>query len=281
MPAAATLWPFDARPGYLGKMPVERLATLDDPRLAPYRDLHQTNLTRGSGLFVVEGPLLVERLLASNYAVASVLVEERQVESVLPGVLPETPVYVVLAGQIERVIGFNFHRGVLACGKRTPSRALAEVLAKSSERFTLVVAVEVHDPGNLGGILRNSAAFGVDAVVLSPRCADPFSRRVLRVSMGAALRLAICESSDLLADLELLRRQDVSLLATVLSEEAERLETVVRPDRMALLLGNEAHGLPEGIVAPCDRRITLPMLRGTDSLNVAVASGIFLYELTR
>ena len=262
-------------------MPVERLANLDDPRLAPYRSLHQTNLTRGSGLFVVEGPLLVERLLASDYAVASVLVDERQVESVLLSVQTDTLIYVVPSGQIERVIGFNFHRGILACGKRKPSRPLEEVLPAGTKRLTLVVAVEIHDPGNLGGVLRNCAAFGVDAVLLSPHCADPFSRRVLRVSMGTALRLAICESSDLSADLELLRDQGVSLVATVLDVEAEEMETAVRPERIALLLGNEAHGLPQEIVARCDQRLTLPMLHGTDSLNVAVASGIFLYQLTR
>lgn len=274
--------------------------SIDDPRLAPYVNLHQTNLTRGSGLFVVEGPLLVERLLASRYEAASLLVDERFVAGLPEDISDKVPVYVVPAGRIERVIGFNFHRGMLACGRRQPHKPLVEWLtppvgnalggvpesaiqaaANMVDLVTIVVAVDIHDPGNLGGLLRNCAAFGVDLVLMSPRCADPFSRRVLRVSMGAALRLAICESADLAADFDLLRGRGVSLVATVLDERAQSLETATRPRRLAILFGNEAHGLADETVSRCDRRVTLPMARGVDSLNVAVASGIFLYHLTR
>src|SRR5262245_51764489 len=114
-------------------MPLEWLATLDDTRLAPYRDLHQTNLTRGSGLFVVEGPLLAERLIVSDFPVASLLVDERQMDMWLPRVPADTPVYAVPTGQIKKVIAFNFHRGVLACGRRKPARHLAEQLPASLE----------------------------------------------------------------------------------------------------------------------------------------------------
>ena len=109
--------------------------SLGDPRLAPYVNLHQTNLTRGSGLFVVEGPLLVERLLASDFEVASLLVDERFVDALPAGLSDSAAVYVVPAGQIERVIGFNFHRGMLACGRRPPTQPLAELLRPDPEDY--------------------------------------------------------------------------------------------------------------------------------------------------
>lgn len=270
-------------------MHIERLATIDDSRLAPYCNLHQTNLTRGSGLFIAEGRWLVERLLASNFKTASLLVEERSLQGLALQVPDSVPVYIVPDGEVERVVGFNFHRGILACGRRRVGPPLGSLVPEPvstmhqsrqhGSPFTIVVAADIQDPTNLCGLLRNCAAFGVNAVLLSSKCADPFSRRVLRVSMGAVLRLAICDSTDLAADLEFLQERGITLAATVLDERAESLETVTRPERLAILFGNEAHGLDAELVARCDRRLTLPMPAGFDSLNVAVASGIFLYYL--
>jgi len=145
-----------------------------------------------------------------------------------------------------------------------------------------VVCVDIQDPTNLGGILRNSAAFGADLVLLSRRCADPFSRRVLRVSMGAVLRLSVAESANLEGDLRRLRDEfGVQLVATVLQEGAESLEKASRPPRLALLFGNEGHGLPPEMTAICQRRVTVPMCSGANSLNAAVAAGVFLYHFTR
>jgi tRNA G18 (ribose-2'-O)-methylase SpoU len=180
---------------------------------------------------------------------------------------------------VDQITGFQFHRGILACGCRKPGPTIAEAAHRTGQTAIWVVCAGVQDPENLGGILRNCIAFGVDTVVLASPCADPFSRRVVRVSMGAVFKLTLVVSRDLTADLpRLCRDHDFALYATVLDDQAERVEEVDRPRRLALLFGNEGHGLGERILPMCHRQVTIPMSHGTDSLNAAVASGIFLYH---
>ncbi|MGE0756336.1 MAG: TrmH family RNA methyltransferase [Pirellulaceae bacterium] len=256
--------------------------SLDDVRLAPYRELPRANLTARSGRFVVEGQWMVQRLAASDYAVDSVVVDERRL-ALIPAELPDSvPVFVLPGGMVETLIGFNFHRGILACGRRGRPLAVADVLCCETPRAVFVVCCDVQDPTNLGGILRNAAAFGAAGVLLSRQCADAFSRRVLRVSMGTAFRLRIARSDDLLADLRHAQSNgELELVAAVLDPHAERLETAPRAARLAVLIGNEGQGLADEWLAECHRRVTLPMDHGTDSLNAASASAVFLYHFTR
>ena len=147
-----------------------------------------------------------------------------------------------------------------------------------ASRLTVVICPNCDNPENLGAIIRIGAAFGIDALILGRGCCDPFSRRVLRVSMGAALRLPILESPDLERDVRRLRDEwQVELIATVLDDTAEPLAHATKPLRLGLLFGNEADGLDERWLELCDRRLTIPMQEGTDSLNVAIAAGIFLH----
>ncbi len=257
--------------------------SIDDPRLAPYRELNQRNLTRVSGLFIAEGDKLTERLIASRFPVASLLAEPthaNRFEPLLPG---QTPVYVASRTLLEATIGFNFHRGVLACGRRLPGLTIQELIAGDATGSDDVVLVcpAVQDPTNLGSLIRSAAAFGCRGVLLGGRCADPFSRRVLRVSMGAALHLPIVESRDLLADLRTLRRAGFELAATVIDSSAQPLADFRPPPRLALLLGSEGHGLGPEWIAQCEHRVTIPMQLGIDSLNVAVAGAVLLYHCRR
>jgi tRNA G18 (ribose-2'-O)-methylase SpoU len=256
------------------------IESLDDPRLAAYRHLKETNATRWAHRFVAEGEKLVVRLLASGMPVESLLVGQRHAERFCQPDGSTVAVYVVPDAWIEQIVGFDFHRGVLACGRRPTRRRLSELAAPSRPETTVVVCPNVQDPENLGAILRLSGAFGVDAVLLGPDCPNPFSRRVLRVSMGASFALPIVEAADL--EVELTALADVwgcQRWATVLDASAEPLAGLIRPARLALLLGSEGHGLGPRWIAHCDRRVTIPMRPGTDSLNVAVATGIFLYQL--
>jgi len=257
-----------------------RLQSLSDPRLEPYRNLKATNRTRWSGLFVVEGEKLTRRLLASGFETVSVLAAESHVESISPHVPSAATLLVVPDEWVEQLVGFNFHRGVLACGRRTNSPGLQDI-AGVEGRTTLVVCPDVQDPENLGAILRIGAALGVAGLILGGHCANPFSRRVLRVSMGASLRVPIVHSEDLAADLRELRDHwGFQLAATVVQGPAEPLQTAERSDRLAVLFGSEGHGLADEWLDLCDRRITIPMQPGTDSLNVAVAAGIILHHFT-
>jgi tRNA G18 (ribose-2'-O)-methylase SpoU len=263
----------------MSQIPVQ---TIDDPRLACYRDLNERNLTRQSGLFIAEGDKVVERLIASDFQVASVLVEPALAAKYAPRVAADVPIYVASRDLLQATVGFHFHRGVVACGRRKPGAPVPGILTSLTQRQpTIAVCPNVQDPTNLGSIIRSAAAFGCTCVMLGCKCADPFSRRVLRVSMGAALQLPIVESHDLAADLAELSAARFELVAAVPDPAAEPLTTANRGERLALLLGSEGHGLDAEWLALADRRVTIPMQLENDSLNVAVAAAVLLYHFCR
>jgi tRNA G18 (ribose-2'-O)-methylase SpoU len=263
-------------------MPTIRLETCDDSRLEPYRNLKSSNARRGAGRFVVEGRLLVQRLLASDFQVHSLLVDDRSLAELDESVVQRCDVLVLPHDGIEQVVGFNFHRGMLACAQRKPNPDLAALCGQCVGPLTLAVCPDVQDPVNLGSILRIASAFGVQAVALGSACADPFSRRALRVSMGASLHVPVAVTDNLAAELVSLRdSQHVELWATVVDADATPFDQPDRPQRLAILFGSEGLGLAPRWRDLCDRLITVPMRPGIDSLNVSVAAGIVLYHLTR
>jgi tRNA G18 (ribose-2'-O)-methylase SpoU len=255
--------------------------SLEDPLLAPYRDLKRTNLTRWSGRFIAEGDKVVLRLLASGFDVESVLAAESFVSLVEPLLEPRPATLLLVAADelVPEIVGFSFHRGLLACGVRRRNPSLADFCPGANRLARIVVCPDVQGPDNLGQILRTSCALGVDGVMVGPRAGDPFSRRVVRVCMGTALNLPIYESRSLVTDLgQLSSDLSVELVATVLEETATPLAVFRCPRRAAILLGGEGHGLDRELIALCRHRVTIPMRRGTDSLNVAVAAGIILHH---
>lgn len=271
---------------------MERVESLEDPRLAVYRDLPRANLARPSGLFIAEGALVVDRLLRSGLSIESVLVDEQCLDEFRPRLPSGVQVFTVPRALVNPLVGFKFHRGILACGRRPATPSLASLIPatsavttsaalNSAATKTAVIASDIQDPENLGCVLRNSAAFGVDLVLLSRSCADPFSRRVLRTSMGTVFTLPLRQSESLADDVAALADDyGFELAATVLDASAESLYDAERPSRFGLVFGNEAHGVDDRVAARCRRRVTLPMRRGTDSLNVGVASAVFLYHFT-
>jgi tRNA G18 (ribose-2'-O)-methylase SpoU len=253
--------------------------TVEDARLTVYRDLKSPLSKRRGEFFVVESFLLVQRLLSSGFFVVSVLAEERFVDTVLPLVSEATPVYVIPHPLVHELTGFRFHRGVLACARRPANPDLQRLVPHSPIGQLLTVCVGIRDPENLGGVIRSSAAFGCAAILLGPDCADPFSRRVARTSMGANFHIPIVQSNDLASDLTCLRdRFGVRLIATVLDDGARPLPQVVAQGKLALLFGSEGYGLEPCWVRLCDTRVTIPMQKGIDSLNVSVAAGIILHH---
>ena len=264
-------------------MPLEIISALDleDPRFFVFRGLRDSPSTRTTGKFVVEGRWLVQRLLESEFEVESILIDQRRLQ-LLPDIPEEIPVFAVDSGELDQLVGFDFHRGVLACGLRRPRISSADLLPTADGAALWVICVGVVDPANLGGIIRCASAFGVDCLLLDETCTDPFARRVLRVSMGTALRVPVARTHDVCGDLTALQRSHgFELNALVLDESAESLASVKRPHRLALLVGNEGYGLTPDTIACCDRRVTIPMQPHTDSLNAVVATGVALYHFTQ
>lgn len=254
--------------------------SLDDPRLQPFRDVKAMNNVRSGDYFIVEGRKTVERLLASRFETLSLLLTEKRVDDFGAMVPADIPTYVVPQQLGCDLVGFNFHVGVMACGRRRVSATVSDLLANLSAKSTMTFAIcpNCDNPENLGAIVRISAGFGVDAVILGRGSCDPFSRRVIRVSMGAAFKIPILETETLEDDLKLMRSQGVELAATILDPGAESMRHATRSSRFGLLFGNEATGLDERWIGLCDRRLTIPMSGETDSLNVAIAAGIFLHH---
>jgi tRNA G18 (ribose-2'-O)-methylase SpoU len=251
----------------------------DDPRLEPFTALKDRDIARQGGRFIAEGEHLLRRLLASAYETESVLLSQRRARELAPLVQPAIPVYVATAALMNRVVGFKFHSGVLACGLRGPRRTLKEVLPKDRPRLRVVICEDINNAENLGSIIRVAAGFGGDALLLGERCVDPFFRQCVRVSMGTLFHLPLVQSQNLVADLATLRDEwNIELIATVATADGVPLTGALSSPRMGILFGGEAHGLTQAAIAACHRRITIPMQLGTDSLNVAVAAGIFLYH---
>jgi len=260
----------------LHALTIERVDGLDDPRLDDYRDIRDDRL-RARGRFAVETREVVRRLLRERrFHLRSVLVTEPALEA-LRDLLDETTT-VYLAGQevIRAVVGFNFHRGCMGIAERGAPFALDDALAQDPR--TILVCERLSNPDNVGGILRNAMAFGVDAVLLSPGCADPLYRKVVRVSIGGSVRVPFVEVTAWPGALDRLRAVGFTIVALT-TRGGDDVGTIAPPPRLALLLGSEGDGLTEPSLALADVRATIPMAAGVDSLNVAVACGIALDRL--
>ncbi len=254
-----------------------------DPRLACYSDLRwDANPRPECDWFIVEGRLCVQRLIESPIECLSILVESGKEAEAASWVDDRTPVYALPAEKIRSLVGYHFHRGMLACGRRPILGSVDSLQLNQSRPPVALAAVGVNQRENLGSMLRTSAALGIEKVLIGPLTADPYSRRTVRVSMGAVLKQRLYALKEPLAELSRLQSTgQVRTVVTTLSPEATPLDQFVTDDRaIILVMGGEAEGIDSAIEAMASDRVTIPMQLGTDSLNVSVAAAIFLYQLT-
>jgi tRNA G18 (ribose-2'-O)-methylase SpoU len=256
-------------------------SALADARLDDYRDLQDRRLGEESGRFIAESEVVVRKLLAAGLAIHSLLLTAPRLAALEPALAAaegHIPVYLVPQTVMDQLAGYHVHRGCLAVAERPRCPTVPP------DARLVVVLVDLVDVDNLGAIARNAAAFGADALLLSPRCADPFYRKAVRTSTGAVFALPIVRATRWPADLLTLREgHGFSLVGAVLADDALPLPSLVPPERLALLFGAEGPGLDLATQRLCDQRVTIPMARapGVDSLNVATASAVFLYHLTQ
>jgi tRNA G18 (ribose-2'-O)-methylase SpoU len=262
----------------------EQITDSEDPRLADYRALTDVELRvrfePPHGLFIAEGELVLRRALRSGYAVRSVLIDVKRVAQLDDVDFGGAPVYAATQEVLERATGFHVHRGVLASFHRRPLPDAAGVLA-SAQR--LVILEDVNNHTNLGAIFRGAAALGMDAVLLSPSCADPLYRRSVRVSMGEVFAVPYARLEPWPGGLDAVRSAGFSVLALTPAPDALAIQKLAarHRERPALLLGAEGAGLTPGALAASDARVVIPMARGVDSLNVAAAAAVAFWELCR
>jgi len=258
------------------------IASLDDPRLDPYRDLRHRNPTRTNPRFIAEGRRVIERLLASTWDIDSVLATPRRLPLIEPHLRDDTVVLLVEESIASQLVGFHFHAGLMACGLRQPRHDATSLAPTADNRHTLVACAHTTLPDNLGAIIRTSKALEVDGVLVGPSSVDPFARRVIRVSMGAVFELPIVQSRRLADDLLTLRdRHGCEIIAATADHAAEDLTQARRRRHTVIVLGNEAAGLDDELLSIAQRRVTIPMASGHDSVNVAIAAAILLYHFQR
>ncbi|MGW1255325.1 TrmH family RNA methyltransferase [Streptomyces sp. NPDC002513] len=280
-----------------------------DPRLRDYTGLTDVELRRkrepAEGLFIAEGEKVIRRARAAGYAMRSMLLSAKWVD-VMRDVIDElpAPVYVVSPELAEQVTGYHVHRGALASMQRRPLPAADELLA-TARPVVITESVDDHtdigtmlpsglqkgagrrvalfedivDHANLGAAFRNAAALGVDAVFLTPRCADPLYRRAVKVSMGAVFHVPWTRLTSWPKDVELFREQGFVTAALCLDEKSITMDELAarRYERLALMLGTEGDGLSVDALRAADEWVRIPMSAGVDSLNVAAASAVAFY----
>jgi tRNA G18 (ribose-2'-O)-methylase SpoU len=261
-----------------------------DPALDGFRDLRDPELRRSreeqDGVFVAEGVTVVGRLARSPYPTVAVAVVPDQEAAVvaelsddaLTGRLAGVPLLVVDRPVLDAVAGFPVHRGVLALGARRPFTGV-EGLAPAAR--TVVVLEDCNDHENMGAIARSARALGADAMVLSPRCADPLYRRSVRVSMGEILRIPVVVAGAWPQGLVGLQAVGFRVLALTPAPDAVDLDSVAvgREERVALLLGAEGPGLTGVAQDTADVRVRIPITPGVDSLNVGHAAAVALHHV--
>jgi tRNA G18 (ribose-2'-O)-methylase SpoU len=257
---------------------------LADPALADFVSLTDVALRRRlepeGGLYLAESTKVIERALRAGHVPRAVLTLQQwlpQLEPLLAG-FPDVPVHVGDARELEQLTGFHLHRGALASMQR-PDLPDPAVLLQGARR--IVVIEDVVDHTNVGAIFRSAAGLGVDAVLVTPRCADPLYRRSVRVSMGTVLQVPWTRLPEWREAGPLLHDAGFVIAAMALSDRAEDLDALAAdpPERLALVLGTEGDGLSRAALTVADRHVRIPMAHGVDSLNVAAAAAVAVWAL--
>ncbi|MGV6873015.1 TrmH family RNA methyltransferase [Pseudochelatococcus sp. B33] len=258
-----------------------RVDRADDPRIEAYVNIRERDLVGRGGRFIAEGETVLAVLLRQKlHAVESLFVLDRRLPLIghllasLPG---DVPLYTASREVMDAVAGFPIHRGVLALGRRGELGEASAFLARLPERALVVGLVGLANHDNVGGIFRNAAAFGADAVLLDETSCDPLYRKAIRVSVGGALCVPFFRAASAHALVDLLEGAGFTVLGLSPRGE-ETLSRLAPPRRAALLLGTEGPGLPDDVLARC-RTVSIPMHGTFDSLNVATTSGIALHHL--
>lgn len=263
-------------------MPIIEVADPADTRLHDYVALRDVELRQAveaeHGLFIAEGEKVVRRAAEAGYAVRSFLLAPRWLDGLRDVIdaAGTAPCYVAPDDVIEQITGFHVHRGALAAMERHRLPNVADVLANATR---VIVLEDLVDHTNVGAIFRSAAAFGMDAVLLSPRCADPLYRRAVKTSMGAVLTVPYARITSWFDAMEHLRAAGFQVLALTPADDAVPLPDVHLDRKVAIVLGGEGHGLSERWMRSADARVLIPIAPGVDSLNVSAAAAIAAYEL--
>jgi tRNA G18 (ribose-2'-O)-methylase SpoU len=266
-------------------MVIHSVTTLDDRLLQPYRTLRRPVEHQREGIFVAEGEKVVRRLLESSLEILSLLLTPEWLENLRP-ILTSRPedlqVFVAPKSIVESIVGFHLHQGIMAVARIPQPHLLGEALRQCHAPRLLVAVDGLTNAENLGVLVRNCAAFGVDAFLVGETSSNPYLRRAVRNSMGTIFRLSVVQLADLGATIhELKSVHGIRVIAAHPHTEQRALHDASFGGDCCIVFGSEGEGISESVLAVCDELVAIPMNDGVDSLNVASASAVFLYEVQR
>lgn len=261
-----------------------QVADLEDPRLDEYLRLSEAHLRMRTdvenGLYIAESTKVVQRAINAGHVPRSFLLAEKHLDQLAEEFnrFPDAPIFIGDDRQLQDLVGFHLHRGAMAAMNRPEPRDLDEVLEASSR---IAILEDIADHTNLGAIIRSASGLGVDAVLLTPKCVDPWYRRSARVSMGTVFDLPWVRMQSWPEDLQTLKNHGYEMLAMELTDDAIPLNEVEikAGQKVAMILGNEGRGVTDEAIAAVDRTVIIPMHRDVDSLNVGAASAIAFWHL--
>jgi len=271
---------------------IREIADFSAPELDVYARLTENQLVNradpDNGLFIAESPKVIERALEAGYEPVSLLMERRHIEGQAREIVARcgnVPLYTAPLPVLTELTGFPLTRGVLCAMRRRPEPTVEAICAGARR---VAVLESIMNPTNLGAIFRSAAALGMDAVLLTPACCDPLYRRSVRVSMGTVFQVPWAHIGTELSDwpeagLARLRALGFRTAALALRDESVSIDdpALMAEKKLAVVLGTEGDGLADRTIADCDYTVRIPMSHGVDSLNVAAASAVAFWQLSR
>ena len=280
---------------------VQNISSLDQPDLAPYLTMRRPLEHEAQGIFVAEGEKVVRRLLASRFEVVSVLLPDHHLDGFRPllAARPETfNVYLAELKLLKQLVGFSMYQGVLAVGKIPPPVSQDDVLSRSPKPQLFAAVDGLSNAENLGALVRNCVAFGVQALIIGETSSSPYLRRAVRNSMGTIFQLPIIELTKLgqrhqftakphttkltlVECLRELRGRGIRCIAAHPRPDNRFLSQADFSDDCCIVFGSEGDGISPAVLEACDEAVAIPMPPEVDSLNVGAAAAVFLYEVAR
>ena len=258
---------------------------LNEPELIPYRTLRQSVEHFHQGMFIAEGEKVVRRLLESKLYVLSMLITPERLkhyEELITARAENIKVFIAEKNLLETIVGFNLHQGVMALGKIPVQASLESVLSESMPPYLFVVIDGLTNSENIGVLVRNCAAFGVQAVLAGETSSSPYLRRAVRNSLGTVFKIPVVHCENLAGILQTLRNEhEFEIIAAHPHSEKCSLQSVDFTGNCCIVFGSEGEGISQKVLSVCSIAAAIPMQMGVDSLNVANANVVFLYEAAR
>jgi tRNA G18 (ribose-2'-O)-methylase SpoU len=262
-----------------------RITTLEIPELQPYRTLRRSMDHQKQGIFVAEGEKVVRRLLLSTLPVVSMLMSPERVDQILAAdqrsQQDRIPVYVADRELLETIVGYRLHQAIMAVGRIPAERPLAEAIGNFRRPHLLVALDGIVSAENVGIVVRNCAAFGVDGIVVGENSSSPYLRRAVRNSMGAVFRLPVFTVRDLAETLAIVSQDFGTQIVAAHPSGDTPIGDADLSGNVCIVFGSEGAGISSRVLEICTLRVTIRMMQDTDSLNVSNAAAIFLYEARR